>query len=233
MNHSESIKEIATALSKAQGVMEGAKKDSENPHFKSKYADLAAVWEACRKPLSDNGLSVVQFIEGGPDILTVITRLMHDSGEFLESSLTIKPVALTPQGLGSAATYGRRYSLMALVGIAADDDDGNAASQAPQTVKPQQQRAQQQQQAPAQEQKQAATLNLITDSKKKALELAGEINAIQQEYGLTQEEIQRIGAVSSIKELVRDEDLHKLQDVLNRLDFYVKEQAHSFDGASA
>jgi hypothetical protein len=128
MNQSETITELAKALSKAQAVMEGAKKDSQNPHLKNKYADLASVWDACRKPLTDNGLSVVQLTDGGPETVTILTRLLHISGEWLEGSLTLKPVKQDPQGIGSVVTYGRRYSLMAMVGISPEDDDGNEAS---------------------------------------------------------------------------------------------------------
>ena len=125
---SESIKELATALSKAQGAMEGAKKDSANPFFRSKYADLASAWESCRKPLSDNGLSVIQTTDILPEGLRLITTLLHTSGEWVSGILPVKPVKDDPQGMGSAMTYARRYGLMAIVGIAPEDDDGNAAS---------------------------------------------------------------------------------------------------------
>ena len=125
---SESLKELTAALSKAQGVMEGAKKDSANPFFRSKYADLASVWDSCRKPLSDNGLAVVQTTDIIPEGLRLITTLLHVSGEWVSGVLPVKPVKDDPQGLGSAMTYTRRYGLMAMVGIAPEDDDGNAAS---------------------------------------------------------------------------------------------------------
>ena len=128
MNASEDIKELAAALAKAQGRMDGAKKDSTNPHLKRKYADLASVWDACRVALSENGLSVTQLPSGGPETVSVTTRLMHTSGQWIESELTLKPTQETPQGLGSAITYARRYALMAIVGVCADDDDGAAAS---------------------------------------------------------------------------------------------------------
>ena len=131
---SDSINELATALSKAQGQMTGAIKDSTNPFFKATYADLASVWEACRKPLSDNGLSVVQTIEPiestEPGIL--VTWLLHSSGQYITSSVSVKAVpnkgnAIGPQEIGSALTYMRRYALAAIVGIAPEDDDGEAA----------------------------------------------------------------------------------------------------------
>jgi hypothetical protein len=128
MTHSEQINEIAAALSKAQAVIEGAKKDSANPFFKSTYADLASVWDACRKPLTDHGLSVAQTAatdEGGVGITTI---LMHASGQWLRDTLVMKPVKDDPQGVGSCITYARRYALAAMVGVAPEDDDGNAAS---------------------------------------------------------------------------------------------------------
>jgi len=128
---SETIGKLAEALAKAQAVMEGAAKTSANPFFKSKYADLASVWDACRKPLSDNGLSVTQtcdVLENIPDMVVIVTTLMHSSGEWISGKLAAKPTKADPQGVGSTITYLRRYSLQSIVGIAPDDDDGNAAS---------------------------------------------------------------------------------------------------------
>ena len=139
MQQSESIAKLAEALALAQGEIEGAKKDSSNPFFKSSYADLASVWDACRKPLSKHGLSVVQspaFIPEHPDMIAIDTRLCHSSGEWLEGRLVIKPVKTDPQSVGSCVTYMRRYSLQSLVGIAPEDDDGNAASGQGDTKKP-------------------------------------------------------------------------------------------------
>ena len=132
MRTSENINELALALSKAQGQMESAKKDSTNPHFRSKYADLAAVVEAIKKPLTDNGLSYLQgFGWDDQGALIVHTRLLHSSGQWVESDLRVRPVKDDPQGVGSAVSYGRRYALQSLVGLTADDDDGNASSTAP------------------------------------------------------------------------------------------------------
>jgi hypothetical protein len=127
---SEQLGELAKALAAAQGQMENAKKDSKNPHFGSSYADLAAVWDACRAALSSNGLAVVQTVaagDGGASV-TVHTLLLHSSGQFIREALTLPVAQKTPHGVGSAITYGRRYSLAALVGIAQEDDDGNAGS---------------------------------------------------------------------------------------------------------
>lgn len=129
MTDTQPIGQLAAALAKAQGMMKGATKDSENPHFKSKYADLASVWEACREALTKNDIAVIQPVSGGPETITVTTILAHKSGESIGGSFTIRPTKIDAQGLGSAITYGRRYGLAAMVGVAPEDDDGNAASE--------------------------------------------------------------------------------------------------------
>lgn len=127
-NRSASIATLASALAKAQGEMEGAAKDSTNPHFKSKYADLASVWDACRKPLAKNGLAVMQPVTAEGNAVTVTTILAHSSGEWIAESLTMTAQQNTPQAVGSTITYGRRYGLSSMVGIAPEDDDGEAAT---------------------------------------------------------------------------------------------------------
>jgi hypothetical protein len=133
MIQSETIGKLAEALSKAQAAIENAKKESNNPYFKSKYADLASIWEACRKPLTDNGLSIVQspvFLTEHPDMVGLDTRLCHASGEWLEGRIVMKPVKSDPQSYGSCLTYLRRYSLQSFISVCAEeDDDGNAATQ--------------------------------------------------------------------------------------------------------
>jgi hypothetical protein len=127
---SEHINEIAGALAKAQGKMESALKDANNPFFKSKYASLDSVWEAIRGPLSSNGLSVIQTIEGSGDSINITTTLAHSSGQWISSSFPIVVGRPKPQELGSVITYMRRYALSSLVGVTADeDDDGNAAQE--------------------------------------------------------------------------------------------------------
>jgi hypothetical protein len=125
---SAAIGALAAALAKAQGEMEAAAKANVNPHFKSKYADLASVWDACRGPLSKHGLAVLQPVSADGPKVTITTVLAHSSGEWIEEALTMTAQQNTPQAVGSAITYGRRYGLSAMVGIAPDDDDGNAAS---------------------------------------------------------------------------------------------------------
>lgn len=156
MRTSEQINELAAALAKAQGDIEPASKDANNPFFRSKYADLATVREVCREPLAKNGLSLLQVPSvkflGEPTFRTwttkngderqdvnvitevsVTTRLQHSSGQWIESDPV--PCVLPkgdPQSIGSAITYLRRYTLGPLLGIVAEeDDDGNAASGPP------------------------------------------------------------------------------------------------------
>ena len=128
MNKSEQIDQLATALAKAQGEITGALKDSANPFFKSKYADLASCWDACRGPLSKHGLAIIQAPEHTETGLILTTTLAHNSGQWISASLPIHPKDDTPQAMGSALTYARRYALTAFVGVAQIDDDGNLAS---------------------------------------------------------------------------------------------------------
>lgn len=128
MPQSESIKELATALFKVQGELTYAKKDSANPFFKSTYADLESVWDACRSLLAKNGLSVIQmpgnFYEGR---MWLITRLCHQSGEWIEQEMSVPVGKQDAHGCLAAVTYMRRASLSAFIGIVQADDDGNTA----------------------------------------------------------------------------------------------------------
>ena len=130
LNASENLADLAAALCAVQGELKPAIKQADNPFFKSKYVDLPGVWEAIRPLLAKNGLSVVQTFTASADGPTIVTTLMHKSGQWVSSELFLKPAKSDPQGVGSAITYGRRYALAAMVGVVADeDDDGNAASQ--------------------------------------------------------------------------------------------------------
>lgn len=125
MNQSTEVKDLFTALNKAQAELKGALKDSSNPFFKSKYADLESVWEACRPSLAKHGLAVTQTTDFLPDAgVCVVTTLGHTSGQWIKGVLPIMAKAQDPQGIGSAITYARRYSLAAIVGIVQVDDDG-------------------------------------------------------------------------------------------------------------
>ena len=125
---SDSIKELATALAKAQAEITDAKKDATNPHFNKQYADLASIWDACRAALTKNGISVVQMTRpSDAQEVVVITRLCHSSGEWMQGELALPVTKGDAQGYGSALTYARRYALAAAVGVAPEDDDAQAA----------------------------------------------------------------------------------------------------------
>jgi hypothetical protein len=127
MNKSDSINELATALSKAQGEIENAAKSSENPHFRSKYADLAEVINCIRPVFSKHGLAFTQFVSYDAGIVSVETVLMHSGGQWLSGVISAPVSKQDAQGVGSATTYCRRYSLAAVAGLAQEDDDANAA----------------------------------------------------------------------------------------------------------
>jgi hypothetical protein len=124
---SESIAALAAALSKAQASITGALKDSSNPFFKSRYADLASCWDACRKQLADNGLAVIQTTDVTNVGVVLVTTLAHSSGEWMRGVLPIVTKDAGPQAQGSGITYARRYALAAIVGLAQIDDDAEAA----------------------------------------------------------------------------------------------------------
>jgi len=126
---SDQIDEIAKALSKAQAKIRHANKGNINPHFKSKYADLAAIIDEIRGPFTENGLSFVQGLGNDGPTITCTTLLMHESGQWIRSLFGLTPQQSTPQAAGSCATYLKRYSIQSIAGVGADeDDDGNAAS---------------------------------------------------------------------------------------------------------
>lgn len=123
------MQQIATALVKAQRAFAPALKTSTNPHFRSRYADLAACVEAVIDALNANGIALVQRTHDCDNGVAVETLLVHESGESISGGILHVPAAKQdPQGYGSALTYARRYSLMAACGIAPEDDDANAAS---------------------------------------------------------------------------------------------------------
>tara|TARA_R110002020_G_scaffold258098_1_gene471774 strand:+ start:135 stop:638 length:504 start_codon:yes stop_codon:yes gene_type:complete len=125
---SPEIDKLAEALAKAQSEMEGAKKESTNPFFKSSYADLHAVIKSAFPHLSKHGLSVSQGNEMIMGAVCITTTLMHSSGQWLRSKVKLPVEKKTAQGIGAAITYGRRYGLSAIVGIAQYDDDAQSIS---------------------------------------------------------------------------------------------------------
>lgn len=124
---SGSIGKIAAAMAKAQGAMKGALKDSANPFFKSKYADLASVWSDCRQPLAENEIAVFQMPTADGKKVSVTTLLAHSSDQWLENELTMESKDPSPQGIGSAISYARRYALASMTGVYQTDDDGEQA----------------------------------------------------------------------------------------------------------
>jgi hypothetical protein len=123
------MKQICTAFVQAQKEFNPALKSATNPHFKSKYADLAACVEAVIDALNNHGIALMQLNHESQGGVTVETMFIHESGEILSSGKLFVPASKQdPQGFGSALTYARRYSLMAACGIAPEDDDGNAGS---------------------------------------------------------------------------------------------------------
>jgi hypothetical protein len=167
MKMSETISMLATALSKAQGEIDDATKKGINPAFRSKYADLAAVRGVIREPLAVNDLSIVQFprtVQGGVEVETMI---VHKSGEFMSETLFMPVNKYDAHGIGSGITYARRYGLMSLLCLAADDDDGNAAVE----------------KAPAKEQ--APKKDILTKEERAALATAAMENAKQGTPALT------------------------------------------------
>lgn len=122
-----SIGQLGAALAKAQGAMEAATKDAKGNY--GKYATLAAIWDACRKPLSDNGLAVIQMPSVEGNTVKVRTVLVHESGEQIEDTCEAVAADPSPQKVGGVITYLRRYSLAAFVGVAPDDDDDAQSAQ--------------------------------------------------------------------------------------------------------
>jgi hypothetical protein len=135
MEQSANITELAKALAKLQGELKTVSRDKTNPYFNSKYADLSAIWDACRKPLADNGLSLVQTTDRAGEDIVLETLLLHETGEWIKGKLPINPARDEPQAIGSAISYARRYAMSAMLGIVSDEDDDAEAGAAHQTRK--------------------------------------------------------------------------------------------------
>lgn len=132
MNQTENINELVSALSKAQGKMKPAVYNKVNPHFKNRYADLASCMDACRGPLSENGLSIMQYVEKIGENHFLVTMLAHTSGQWIKSFLPMQLKNGTCQALGAEMTYLKRYGVSAMIGIVSDEeqsgeDDGEGA----------------------------------------------------------------------------------------------------------
>lgn len=126
LQKSDSIKNLTKALITFHVKVDTIKKDAKNPFFKSSYASLSNILESIKDPLIESGLSITQFPSGDHSLTTII---MHESGEWMLSEYTMKPVKDDPQGRGSCLSYMRRYSLSAVLLLNIDDDDdGNLAT---------------------------------------------------------------------------------------------------------
>jgi hypothetical protein len=142
LQHSDNVGSLAAALAAAQGELQNAHRNSRNPHFRSTYADLAEIINTVRPVLARHGLAVVQVPSYVDGVASVETLLLHSSGEWVAGTSAAPVVKSDPQGVSSAVTYLRRFSLAAIACIASsdqEDDDGNAASAAP--AKPKAERA--------------------------------------------------------------------------------------------
>lgn len=176
-SQSSTISALALALAKFQGQVPGAAKNATNPHLKNKYADLASIWDAIREPLTANGLSVVQLPAAGENgTILLHTRLLHESGEWIESEIHMPLGKQDPQGYGSALSYARRYGLVSLLGVVQEDDDGEGAMK--RDTRPRES-------AQAEPQK-AATGGGLTDAQLKRL------FAIGKSHGLTPEDVRAV-----------------------------------------
>lgn len=125
---SENIEELAKAMVKVQLGLPGAKKSADNPFYKSKYADLKECHMAGREILSENGLAIIQTLGGTAETPSVITTLMHISGQWIKGEGHMTPDKKGPQAIGSCITYGRRYGYSAIIGLHQEDDDGEGAT---------------------------------------------------------------------------------------------------------
>ena len=127
MNTDHATPELFAAMAASQGEIENADKNASNPHFKSKYADLAEVLNTCRPVFSKHGLSLTQSTEFNGALVSVVTLLAHKTGGYITATASCAPAKTDAQGVGAATTYLRRYSAAAMAGIAQEDDDGQSA----------------------------------------------------------------------------------------------------------
>lgn len=133
MRTSDLIQDLSKAMCESQKMMKPALKDSINPHFKSKYSDISSIWEAIRDPLTSNGLTVWQDVTTEEKKVSITTRIVHTTGQWVEFGPLCVPLSkCDAHGVGSAISYGKRYALCAAVGVVSgEDDDGNTASSKP------------------------------------------------------------------------------------------------------
>lgn len=206
---SESIKELALALSKAQAVMGGAIKDSTNPFFKSNYADLESVWSACRKPLTDNGLAVIQMPSITDGKVSIETMLTHSSGEWISSTVSATPMKNDPQSIGSVMSYLRRYALASVVGVYQTDDDAEHAHD----------RKHDTQTSPTEHSKEEKS-EFITEKQRKLM------FAKSKEWGISSEAIKAFLVMNYGIETTAKIPANKFNEILERIPNEINEVAH-------
>jgi len=186
------MKGIATALAKAQANMGKALKQANNPHFRSKYADLGNVMDACLPALNEAGIALIQPTGEDEHGRYVETILIHgESGESLTCRVPLIVSKNDMQGYGSAVTYARRYGLMAMAGIAPEDDDGNAAAKAP----------------PKQEQRQQKPQETDAEAIERAKEYLAEadsLNDLKERWGRIPKPVQASADVIAAKDAAKE-----------------------------
>jgi hypothetical protein len=128
---SDQINELISALSKAQAEIESAVYDKKNPHFKNNYSSYDAIREACRLPLAKNNLAITHLLDMQENKRVLITQLSHSSGQWMRSFVTMPQEKETPQAMGSAITYSKRYALSAFLAIGSDEDDDGEKAETP------------------------------------------------------------------------------------------------------
>ena len=210
MNKSESILELAKALSAFQGELTSVKKDAVNPFFKSRYATLDTIWDTIRKPLAKHGLAVTQTLDwdGGLNEVHSVnlleTMLTHTSGEYISGTQLLNPVKDDPQGMGAAITYARRYSLSAILGIVSDeDDDANSASK---------------KDKPAASEKTPTPKTQYSETKGITIQQNKKIWALAKQKGFSKERIDAFVLKAMRKESVKDLTLEEAGKLIERLE---------------
>lgn len=128
MEHSESLKSFVVALNAFQSELDLVKRNAENPFFNSSYATYAQIWDTVQKLFTSHGFSIAHGSAPFEKGIGVVTLVTHISGEWMKTTVQLPLQKFDPQAVGSAISYGRRYNLTGLLGIALEDDDGNAAS---------------------------------------------------------------------------------------------------------
>lgn len=202
MNHTPDLKELSTALVAAQAEMPVVPKEADNPYFKSKYADLASIVKMIQPVLHKNNLAVIQTMEDVESGVGVRTTLLHSSGQYISGVVRMTPSKNDPQGIGSAITYARRYSLSAILGLATEEDDDGAAASGTVVTKS----------APAKtpdmakKKTGASTVDKARGLYMKFSELGWKQDAILREFN-------RVTGKSDVNKLTED-DLTKLQEAL-------------------